>query len=316
VVASHQKEVSPERESADEAALAWLVRLTSGESTPEDHDRFRDWRDESPRHAEALHRARMLWTTLGSTIPAIEHNRVRSLARRRLVQRALAIAASIALVVGLGLHYRQVWQYDEVTGTGEHRHLVLSDGSRVLLGAGAALSEHFDNAERRLTLARGQAYFEVRHDARRPFVVTAGAGEIRDIGTSFTVALGEDRARAFVVNGVVEASRGRQRLRLIAGQSVEISRSGVGPVSSADMAVATAWMRRKLLLSNRPLTEIITAMAPYYSRRIVLLNRAAAETPMSAAIDLDEKGVEEWLAALERSGTVRLLHLPGIVVLR
>ncbi len=38
---------------------------------------------------------------------------------------------------------------------------------------------------------------------------------------------------------------------------------------------------------------------------------------MSAAIDLDEKGVvDEWLTALGRSGAVRLTRLPGVIIIR
>lgn len=316
MITAHRDGGAPERGRADDEALAWLVRLASGDSTPEEHDRFRQWRDASPLHAEALHRARSLWAMLGNALPTIEQGKVQTLVRRRQARRILAMAASILAVAGLGSQYRHMWQYDEVTGTGEHRRIILPDGSRVLLGAGAALSEHYGAAERRLTLARGQAFFEVRHDAQRPFVVVAGPAEMRDIGTSFTVAHADGKTRMLVVDGIVEASDGRRRLRLTAGQSVDIAQSGIGPVSSVDAGMATAWMRHRLSVADRPLAEIVAAMAPYYSRRIVLLNRAAAAAPVSAAIDLDEKGVEEWLAALERSGAVRLLRLPGLVVVR
>ncbi len=306
---------SPERLRADDEALAWVVRLTSGEATPEDHARFRNWRDASAENAEALVRARTLWNTLGSTLPEIERKRERALARWRRVGRALPIAASLVIAIGLGNQYRQVWQYDAVTGTGEHRSIVLADGSKVVLGADAALSDHYNGVERRLTLARGQAFFQVRHDARRPFIVQTDQGEVRDVGTAFTIALADDRTRVLVVDGIVEASDGRHRLRLTANQAIDISTSGLGTVSSAEAGIGTAWMRRKLLLSNRPLGEIVEAMAPYCPRRIVLLNHAVADMPMSAAMDLDEKGVDEWLTALGRSGAVRLTRLPGVIII-
>ena len=45
----------------DREATTWVVRLTSGEATPDDEDAFRRWRDQSPLHGEALARARRLW---------------------------------------------------------------------------------------------------------------------------------------------------------------------------------------------------------------------------------------------------------------
>lgn len=52
-------------EDLDKRATEWLIRLTSGDATPEDEDAFRRWRDQDPLHAEALARARSFWLSLG-----------------------------------------------------------------------------------------------------------------------------------------------------------------------------------------------------------------------------------------------------------
>lgn len=67
---------SPEETRAEEEALAWVVLLTSGDSTAADHHRFQGWRDASPRHAEALARARRLWSQLEIALPTIEQERL------------------------------------------------------------------------------------------------------------------------------------------------------------------------------------------------------------------------------------------------
>jgi transmembrane sensor len=74
------------------------------------------------------------------------------------------------------------------TAIGQVDTLQLPDGSRVILGPRSALAvlPGFGAATRTVAL-QGGAYFEVVHDAARPFVVRAGPAQIRDVGTSFSV---------------------------------------------------------------------------------------------------------------------------------
>jgi transmembrane sensor len=302
--------------SADDAALAWVVRLTSGASTPEDHAEFRHWRDQSPAHAQALDRARTLWSHLGTALPEIERKHRNRVSRWRGVGQSLAIAASLMLAVGMGHQYWYNWRFDQVTATGEHRTIAMTDGTRATLGADTAINERFDGHERRVVLARGQAFFRVQPDAARPFIVETASGEIRDIGTAFNVAVTGRGTRVVVSEGVVEASDGRRRVRMIANQGIDIAPSGLGRVSAADSDQETAWIRRRLIIADKPLGEILASIAPYYSKRIVLLNRTAAARQMSAVIDLSEGGVDRWIHALGKTGAVRAIPLPGVLILR
>lgn len=62
---------APDHVPTDEQALAWVVRLTSGDSTSEEHAQFRRWRDASPSHATALAQARRLWLEMEIAAPEI-----------------------------------------------------------------------------------------------------------------------------------------------------------------------------------------------------------------------------------------------------
>lgn len=74
------------------------------------------------------------------------------------------------------------------TPYGRSQQLLLSDGTRVWLNAGSSLRfpSVFKGHERRVELS-GEAYFEVVHNDRQPFIVLAGNDEIRDLGTHFNV---------------------------------------------------------------------------------------------------------------------------------
>src|SRR6185437_13795821 len=81
-----------------------------------------------------------------------------------------------------------------VTHRGQRAVLDLADGSRVTLAADSKLTipSDFDvpdshgHSSRQLSL-EGRAYFDVVHDATKPFVVRTGSAVTRDIGTSFVL---------------------------------------------------------------------------------------------------------------------------------
>lgn len=294
---------------ADEEALEWIVRLTSGVSTSEDHARFRRWRDASSHNAEALARGRELWALLGTALVQREREPAAPRARRVWL---LPIAASLLVCIGIGQHYWRFGRFDAVTAIGERRTVVLSDGTRVMLAADSALSERINGRERRVSLGRGQAFFSVKQD-RRPFVVEAGGGEIRDVGTAFDVAWRTSSARVTVAEGVVSVRKGARAEQLAANQSLDIAPEGLSVVRPADVRSEIAWTSGRLVAAGKPLGEVIAMVAPYSRRRIVLLNRSAAQKRVSAVIELDK--VDQWLAALEKAQVVRATSLPGVLIL-
>src|SRR3546814_7122708 len=87
---------------------------------------------------------------------------------------------------------------------------------------------------------RGQALFEVTHNAARPFIVKAGKGEIRALGTAFDVDLTRREVIVTVTKGVVRVTAPRvgsgeaQSATLKWASSFPIpigGRTGPGPLS-------------------------------------------------------------------------------------
>ncbi|MCS4229166.1 FecR family protein [Sphingobacterium sp. BIGb0165] len=72
------------------------------------------------------------------------------------------------------------------TGRGKQLHVTLSDGSEVWLNASSQLKfpAHFEAAERPVSVT-GEAYFEVAHNKKSPFIVTMGQQQVKVLGTHF-----------------------------------------------------------------------------------------------------------------------------------
>lgn len=130
------------------------------------------------------------------------------------------------------------------------------------------LTEH----GRQLRLDRGQAYFEVAHDGRRPFVVTAGALQVTAFGTRFDVRR-DARARVVLVQGrvVVRAPVGDEAATwtLHPGQSLATDTPRPRPAVVQDDA-ATSWTSGRLTFHNTALADVL-AETNRYSRQHVRL---------------------------------------------
>lgn len=294
-----------------ETAAAWRLRVFGdSEPTAEDAAAFEHWLSASPRHQTAFDRASAAWDLLEPHTAAPEVIRARRDAldyarkagERRWLREpgrrtALRIAACAVAAVALGA---SVWPLvDGVdvyrTHRGERREVTLADGSSVLLDANTKLRVRYTDEARRLTLDKGQARFQVAHNAYRPFTVTAGDRTVVATGTAFNVDLLGRAVRVTLIEGsVVVRPVAAAPVRLTArpapapvvalksGQQLTaVEGVSAASVQSVKVADATAWERGKLVLDNVPLAEAAARVNRYTERKVVVDDPAVADLRVS-----------------------------------
>lgn len=300
----------------DEAAAHWLVRMTSGETTPEERAEFARWRAADPAHEVALKELRGLWVGLGplleSTVPV--KTPVRIVARHRIRRARLwALAASLVVGVGLGYQTLTTW-HDEVTAAGERRSVALADGSTVTLNSATALDIELGANLRQIVLARGEAFFEVVHDASRPFLVKAGDSEVRVLGTRFSVRRDGGDVRVTVVDGRVEVRNGPAMTFLTASQQTHGGDGKLSDVASVNPEIDLSWRRGRLVLQDATLNEIVAELNRHAPTRLMVTDAVLGQRRFNAVIDLDH--IDDWLLGLEQTESIRVTRLGPVVVIR
>jgi transmembrane sensor len=177
-----------------------------------------------------------------------------------------AALAAVAIVLFFGFDEISIlWRADFSTGTGEVKIVTLEDGSRVQLNADTAIAKDFSGGRRRLTLIKGEAWFEVASDPPRPFIVEAEGGATTALGTSFDIATETARTDVTVTAHRVAVENAGARQSVNEGQQTAY---GPGLSVLAPYAVdpdgVTAWRRGKLIFQDRPLGEVIKALNHYH----------------------------------------------------
>jgi transmembrane sensor len=122
----------------------------------------------------------------------------------------LGIAASIAIIVGLSIWYFQFSKNprNEIAYVSKEKveNIILKDSSKIILNRKSEIkySSGFGIKNREVTLA-GEAYFDVVHNTKIPFVVKTQGTIVEDIGTAFNIKSITDSAfiEVFVDSGSV-----------------------------------------------------------------------------------------------------------------
>ena len=294
---------SPDHAAIDEAA-GWFAKLTNRSVSSETLEAFRAWR-RSPAHRAAYEYIEQVWRDAGALREDgdIQAALAEAVARseRRPVRRPpsvklrwfqlLAGAAAIGTVTAAVLIWPSLTSQTFVTGKGEGRVVALADGSRVRLDTDTRLVVRFLGGERDVRLSRGQAFFEVAHDAARPFVVSADGVSVRAVGTRFDVRrdTGQNGAvNVTLVEGSVEvrADHGHQTLTLKPGERVAYAPGrALGAPAPIDLAAATGWTSGRIVFRSTPLGDAVAEINRYSTRPIRLEAAALQSAPVSGVFE-------------------------------
>lgn len=242
---------------------SWVARLHTRRLSWGERRALRRWLGASSEHARDLLRAETVWRLSGalgreeevvaelSRIPLQDSADALTGSTRRLLVWRWAVAGvavgAVAGLVWLALASRPQWFE---TAPGEQRVVTLADGSTVAINTASRISVAFDEKERLIRLESGEALFQVAHDPARPFVVQAGAGRVRAVGTRFNVLLEAGAMTVSVLEGRVELSSPGAAERLLdAGESAALEHSGHLVAADPERASAeriAAWREGKL----------------------------------------------------------------------
>jgi transmembrane sensor len=155
----------------------------------------------------------------------------------------------------------------------EHQSLALADGTRVYLGSGASVRTAVSGATRSVTLEQGNAYFEVKHDDKHPFVVFAGNRKITDLGTKFSVALDHGDIQVKVKEGSVQI----QLVHASNGVPV-VAEAGDVVVTKADetmLDMGSSGAPHLLSFDNASLEDVALELNKYNQKKIYVADNAA-----------------------------------------
>ncbi|MCE4562815.1 DUF4974 domain-containing protein [Maribellus sp. CM-23] len=214
----------------------------------------------------------------------------------------------LALITGALLHSiipgkKQETSYSEVTvPPGQMSQIQLPDGSVVWLNSGSVFKypTSFD-LEKREVFIDGEAFMEVAHNPKKPFVVNAPSFAVEVLGTSFNIdAYATDSySSVTLVEGKVllHANQEKQTQKMVPGQSVSIHNGKIEKLTEVDTEFYTSWKDGKIVFRKEPLEEIAKKMERWYNVEIQFKDESLKKLEFSGTF-LKYKPVSQVLKSL------------------
>ena len=243
---------------------------------------------------------------------------------------AACVLLAVALASFYALYGEGMWLRPQTTvfttRPAEHLQVALPDGSTLWLGAQSLVWIKFSADKRNVVLERGEAFFEVAKNKRRPFKVSAGSASITAVGTAFNVRKADERVLVGVSEGAVRFARASHdrpdpdfsegirsvgggfntatetasqrrvplELELRAGQQVVFEGStDTLRVREAAPETMSAWRSGRLEYIGEPLKYVVADINRYSKRPIVIEDPAIGELLVTGTVF--ERDIDAWL---------------------
>ncbi|WP_281234046.1 FecR family protein [Flavobacterium gelatinilyticum] len=195
-----------------------------------------------------------------------------------------AIAASLTLLAGLSVFFYQslhsVETIQDAAKLGEHKKVVLSDGTQIWLNAGSVLKypKEFKGDTREVHLT-GEAFFDVAKDKKHPFIIHTNKMDTKVLGTSFNVQAYPDQTtqEVSVLTGKVnvKSTVTEENVYVTPGQKVIFKSHDNKLQAFKDIPVNTIslWRKNIMVFEETPLPEVVASINRNYNVAVEIKNK-------------------------------------------
>jgi len=276
-----------------------LDKFYRGECRPEERDRIERWFIGLDHRKEINRKAEEVWDKTPETgkekthlqeilykihyeLRLEEYRKEKARRRTKRLRRMIASAAAVIVLVAAGLWFGYMKNggvgnvYSELHAPyGSRVRFELPDGSSGWLNSGSSLKYpvRFRGMKRMVTL-QGEAYFDVKHNSAKPFIVQTGSFRVIALGTSFNVQAYHDvnDEEITLVQGKVVIERKMpdntyRHLLIMKPDEHVVLDAQTGKINEKDLDAGkyVAWKDGKLIFRNDPLDRVVKEMERFYN---------------------------------------------------
>lgn len=307
---------------------------------PADITRWEDYLAQHPEETATFAEAREL--VLGISLMLLETEGQEETTviplykRKRNIRTLMAVAASIAVIaVATFFIFRNsnkqqpVWAQQTsvfTTALAEKRTVKLPDSSTVILNAGSELllDKDFGRKNRYVSL-KGEALFEVEHNAETPFIVAVEGYDVKVLGTVFNVKAypGEKKSETSLISGKVEIylkntaaayktlqpkekfviTKDLEPLPASAPADVKapVPSTAIMPLSynRNQVNIETAWSQNRLVFENETFSDIREKLERWFNVKIIFEDKTVEQYTFTATFE--KENINQVMKALQAS---------------
>jgi len=286
------------------AAAHWLERREFESWNEADEAALSAWLAQAWEHRVAYWRLKDAWEhtdRLSVLRPPAPQPAEAPPTRRPFRPILFRIAAAALLIAALGAGAAAYYSSNTdapretiyATQVGGHQTVQLADGSKIELNTDTVLRARVSAHERLVTLDRGEAYFQISHDPKHPFVVMVGDHRVTDLGTKFLVRRDNKNLEVAVTEGRVQLDTPDGRLQspvLLTrheAASVHDNKVFVTRKTALSLTNELGWRHGFLVFDHTTLADAVAEFNRYNQGKLVIADPATARLTMDGTFPID-----------------------------
>lgn len=193
----------------------------------------------------------------------------------------------------------------------------LPDGSVIHLNKQSSVTYAATFNANRVIKLKGEAFFDVVHNAKAPFTVQVGDVTIRDVGTSFNISSNNNRVEIIVENGIVEVSRRNKTLQLLKKEMVTINASDndLQKTLSKDQ-LYNYYRTNRFVADNTPLYRLVEMLNQAYGSKVIIESKETGNAPITGTFPASSSVDEILKVVLATTPEIHMFRVNGQIRLR
>lgn len=279
--------------------LHLILKKLKGEATEEEMQQLRSWTQANNLNAEAYEEILKIWTESEPLLQGAafdterawsllqqrmevlaKESAVRKLSPVRYIKRFAIAAAVLVILLTAGYMWRSPRAAVKTITAQNNMELVyLPDSSQVWLREGSTLSYAPFSGNERTTSLKGEAFFDIRRNESRPFIINTLHAQVKVLGTSFLVNAGERADEVVVTRGkvmVADRENKNNGLLLEAGQQLTLANHQLQRSMLTD-SNSIAWKTGLLSFREAPLPKVMNDLSNYYNTQVGIMEAERKE---------------------------------------
>jgi len=268
------------------------VKYLLGEASPEEKQEVNEWMSKNAANKENYLQLQKIWDNskklaANSTVDADKawerfQKRVGGQNQAPKILKPsrfswMRIAASVILIAGVGiLAYFMInnnGSKEMVAQTGQNVLVdTLPDGSVITLNKRSAITypSKFKGNSRAIAL-KGEAFFNVAPDKKKPFIISVNDVQVTVVGTSFNIKSENGITEVVVETGIVQVTKAGKTVELIAGEKIVISPNDSNTTKEkVSDRLYNYYRSKEFVCDDTPLWKLVQVVNEAYNARIII----------------------------------------------
>ena len=232
----------------------------------------------------------------------------------------MKIAASVAIIVGIGILGYWIFadHTKEMTVVAQKAVLndTLPDGSVVTVNKGSSISyqSKFKGQTRQVAL-KGEAFFNVTPNKKKPFVISVNDVQITVVGTSFNVKTVNGNTEVVVETGIVKVTRAGKTVELRANEETTVeAKDSVLTKEKVSDQLYKYYRTKEFVCDDTPLWKLVEVINEAYNSHIVIGNPALRN--MSITTTFNNESLEQVLNVISLTLNIKVTREGDNIILQ